>query len=170
MAGNGTPQRATSDPTSNFIGVSQPTNALIPAEQIMEEAHALAMVPLVVVPALVRNEGLRGPDHGSAEPLIWPTRGCDLSCPRSPARSSLPHKIQKQKARAHCPYQRPPTGMSAPRKLGVQQLFKDDGMSGPSAPSSGEPKSPLPQDQIAVFTPSCVAVGKEQEEPFNLSP
>jgi hypothetical protein len=60
--------------------------------------------------------------------------------------------------------------MSAPRKLVVQQLFKDDGTSGPSAPPSGEPKSPLPQDQIPVFTPSCAANGKEQEDPFNSSP
>jgi hypothetical protein len=66
MAGNGTPKRATSGPTSNFDGVLQPTNALIPAEQIVEEARTLALVPLAIVPAFVRSGGPRGMT------MVWP--------------------------------------------------------------------------------------------------
>lgn len=97
---------------------------------------------------------------GSTDPPVRSNRGHDPSCPQSPAHSSSPCKSQKPRARAQSPYQRPPTGMSAPWKPVAPQLPKGNGALRPSAPPTREPRSPQLQDQFPVFTPSRAAKGE----------
>jgi hypothetical protein len=96
MAGNGTPQRTTSGSTSNLDEVPQPTNASIPTEQIIEEARALAVVPLAVMPALVHHGGRGGltmvrPDPQFGQPGVVTSR--------TPVPRHAPHHFTISKSR-----------------------------------------------------------------------
>ena len=120
MAGEGNPKTVATTPATTHPANPPAINAPnSPTEAMMEDA-ATFMQPLAMVPAEGSSGGPVGATLRSAELPGRPTRGRDIQCPRSAARSPSPLKIARSRARAQSPYGRPSKEAPAPSRSVVQ--------------------------------------------------
>ena len=150
MASEGNPKSVATTPAVARPASPPPSNAPIPATDVMVEVEATFVRPLAMIPAIGSSERPVGAAHWSADHPGRPTRGWDTYRPYSAARSPSPLKMGKSWARAQSPYRRPSTEMPSPWKPIAKQLVKEGTATESSVLPQDAPASPMSQKSAPV--------------------
>ena len=116
MAGEGTPKSLITTSAAARSALPPPSDAPIPAADMMVEDQVTFVQPLVIIPSIGNNEGPVGAAQWSADHPGRPNRGRDTRRPRSAVRSPSPLKMEKMRARAQSPYRRSSMEVPSPWK------------------------------------------------------